>query len=340
MADQNKENEVEDKAAAGAADAVSEQAFDNFHKELSSDREASALNSLGNQIKNSSSDGNGAKNSNEHESYHEKISRTIKESGSLSDLLKSDKPREKEQMIADAIQKVGEITKPWDNNNHIGDILKHYGQRDGVKPLPTGDYLVREDGKETVFTPSGDRVTVNPDGTSAIKGNVKSVETNKRGETTVTFADGGKVSYDKEGITNVSRGNNSVSFPRLDNRRPDFWPDKNPGNWPDKWPNLKEDLKELQIRPSDGHSGDGGGGGKGGGGGGDRGQSGGGGGDAHGGSYGDHGSGGGGGGGKGGDRGSGGGGGGGKGGDRGGKGGGGGGKPIYLDIPEIRIKSK
>ncbi|MBX9689300.1 MAG: hypothetical protein K2X27_21500 [Candidatus Obscuribacterales bacterium] len=125
------------------------------------------------------------------------------ESGALSDLIKN---RIENSHPDDKIQ-----------NGH--DALKAlFGKADGVSKLSTGDFLVREDGRETLFTPKGDRVTVNPDGTHTIKGDVKSVKSDKLGQTTVTFGDGSTVMFDKEGILEVSRGKETVSFARLQNR--------------------------------------------------------------------------------------------------------------------------
>ena len=85
--------------------------------------------------------------------------------------------------------------------------------KDGVEQLPTGDHIVREDGKESLFTPGGDRITLNPDGSHTIKGDVKRVET-KDGVTTVTFKDGGEVAFDQDGFLSVQRGNQGVAFGR------------------------------------------------------------------------------------------------------------------------------
>ncbi len=87
--------------------------------------------------------------------------------------------------------------------------------KDGVSKLSTGDYLVKYEGKETLFTPNGDSVAVNPDGTYNIKGEVSRVSTDKRGVTTVEFADGARVSLDDRGIRSVDRNGVSVSFMRF-----------------------------------------------------------------------------------------------------------------------------
>ncbi len=151
----------------------------------------------------------------------------------------AEKAIDKNQLPSEAIGKLRDQIK---DGSGIGGILEKFAKKDGVKELPTGDYLVRQDGKETLFTPNGDRVSVNPDGTLDVKGDVKSVKQDKNGETTITFGDGSKVTVDKEGILNVSRGNESVSFPRFRQQER-----INPGH-----------LKPL---PTDGSRGGGGGGG-------------------------------------------------------------------------------
>lgn len=86
---------------------------------------------------------------------------------------------------------------------------------DGVQSLSTGDHIVREDGKETLFTPNGDRVTVNPDGTHSIKGEVSKVSSDRDGTVNVQFADGGKVSLDRKGILSVERDGQAIHFGRF-----------------------------------------------------------------------------------------------------------------------------
>ena len=97
----------------------------------------------------------------------------------------------------------------------IGTLGKKFWnhERDGVQNLSTGDSIVKEDGKQTLFTPGGDKITINPDGTSEIKGQVDKV-TNQKGITTVEFADGGKVSFDKLGFVSVERDNQAIHFGR------------------------------------------------------------------------------------------------------------------------------
>ncbi len=121
--------------------------------------------------------------------------------------------------IGQAMDKVP-VAEKSENFNKVKDILS---KPDGAQVLKTGDIMVREDGKETLYTPAGDKVTVNPDGSYAVKGDVKSVNTNKNGETTISFADGSRVSLDKEGLLGVERGNQAVSFPRLNFHINDPW---------------------------------------------------------------------------------------------------------------------
>ncbi|MBX9690053.1 MAG: hypothetical protein K2X27_25300 [Candidatus Obscuribacterales bacterium] len=62
------------------------------------------------------------------------------------------------------------------------------------------DKLTIANGTETLRTTSGDQVSVHKDGSYEIKGAVKSIKSNAAGETTVTFADGKEVKFDKNGI--------------------------------------------------------------------------------------------------------------------------------------------
>lgn len=94
----------------------------------------------------------------------------------------------------------------------LSDLLK---RKEGVEKLATGDYLVKEDDRQTLFTPNGDKITVNNDGTYSLKGNVRKVSSDEEGRTTVEFKDGGVVSFDKEGILSVDRGSVGVSFGRF-----------------------------------------------------------------------------------------------------------------------------
>jgi len=83
---------------------------------------------------------------------------------------------------------------------------------EGVHKLGTGDYFVDEGGKQTIFTPNGDHVTVNPDGSSSIKGDISKMSTDANGVTTVELRDGATVKFDKSGITEVDRDGRSVSI--------------------------------------------------------------------------------------------------------------------------------
>lgn len=117
------------------------------------------------------------------------------------------------KMPGDLADKLKDALDNLDKNQ----LDKHLEEevKDGVEELPTGDHIVREDGKETLFTPNGDRISLNPDGSNTIKGDVKKVETDKDGVTTVTFGDGAEVSFDEEGFRSVTRGDQGISFGRM-----------------------------------------------------------------------------------------------------------------------------
>lgn len=88
------------------------------------------------------------------------------------------------------------------------DIFKP--KKDGVEKLSSGDYIVREDGKQKLFTPGGDSISINPDGSNTIKGDVSKVSTDRFGETTVSFEDGSKVCFDKDGFNSIQRNGETV----------------------------------------------------------------------------------------------------------------------------------
>lgn len=130
-----------------------------------------------------------------------------------------------DKQIMDSIKnhmndKIGDKIDMKDLQNKIGDFFK---QKDGVEKVPTGDYIVREDGKQTLFTPNGDSIAINPDGSNTIKGDVNKVSTDKYGETTVEFKDGSKVSFDENGFTTIQRDNSAVHFGRHFPHPPVMW---------------------------------------------------------------------------------------------------------------------
>ncbi|MBX9689299.1 MAG: hypothetical protein K2X27_21495 [Candidatus Obscuribacterales bacterium] len=108
---------------------------------------------------------------------------------------------EEQEERAEEKWKAGDKVSPRDLQ-----LLEELLKPDGVKALSTGDFLLREDGRESVYTAKGERVTVHPDGRYEIKGNVKSLETNKLGISTVTFKDGRSVVFSERGILEVSKG--------------------------------------------------------------------------------------------------------------------------------------
>lgn len=229
MADQlvNGDDEIKNPAAT-AESSASEQAHDNLMKDVFPGKTISAAeldkdhsNKPGAGSAGSAADSGSISGKLEKHSQNSESGKTLP--NSIEDLIKQGKPG-----LGDDKGRFKENIKDSDAINKIKDSLADFLKPDGVKQLPTGDHLVREDGKETLFTPNGDKVTVNPDGTFKVKGDVKSVSTDKTGATTITFGDGAKVIIDKEGIRDVSRGNQSVSFPR--HHREQFKPWDGPSN--------------------------------------------------------------------------------------------------------------
>ncbi len=126
---------------------------------------------------------------------------------------------------------------------------------ESVKKLPTGDILQRSaDGTQKLFTPNGDSIVINPDGTHTIKGDLNKVTSNKDGSSTVEFADGSRVTFDEDGFRSVQRGNESVSFGRQIFKYPPLEGKPMPmPKFPGKFPGLPDDhgikpnLKELET---------------------------------------------------------------------------------------------
>lgn len=215
--------------------------MDKWQQELTADRDK-AMGSLLNQIipKADSGSPSSSGQGTETGTLQKILKNNERENGGSNDDKNAVKPNVKEPTDrgngnGNEVIKNGErLIKENGAINSIEKFLKP----DGVKELPTGDHLVREDGKETLFTPNGDKITVNPDGTFKVKGDVKSVETSKDGVTTIKLGDGSEVKIDKEGILSVQRGNQAVSFPRWNQKHGsgDSHPNPpkpSPKPWPD-----------------------------------------------------------------------------------------------------------
>ncbi|MBX9689298.1 MAG: hypothetical protein K2X27_21490 [Candidatus Obscuribacterales bacterium] len=228
MADQIfSEDDLVKEIAATATEGALAKAVEGFRNELSADSGSRSLSAQGDAAKKGEGGTAGGgvgfgsmarslmEEAGKNNAVHEKASVFEQIKDALKNADASDEPRY-ERAIRDL------LAKP-----------------DGVKKLSTGDTLVCADGRESVFTPGGDRVTVNPDGSHSIKGNLKSVEKGKNGETVVTFKDGASVAFDASGIQEIRRGRESVSF---------RWSDYFPG------PQLQKrsghnSLPQIEIRP-------------------------------------------------------------------------------------------
>jgi hypothetical protein len=219
MADQltQGDDEIKNSAATAESSSVSEQAHNNLMKDFlaesikkdsvkpsssgDSSAQSAAESKIVNSTKPSSSDNQSGSAASAGGGIAESLQQLIKDGKNPANSAGSE-------------SNIKEHLKDLAENGKLRDLLNDKIKPDGVKQLPTGDTLVRDEGKETLFTPKGDKVTVNPDGTFKVKGDVKSVSTDKTGATTITFGDGAKVTIDKEGIRDVSRGNQSISFMR------------------------------------------------------------------------------------------------------------------------------
>ncbi|HEY9869188.1 MAG TPA: hypothetical protein V6D08_08480 [Candidatus Obscuribacterales bacterium] len=93
---------------------------------------------------------------------------------------------------------------------------------DFVDDLPTGDTLVRVAGQEILLMPNGDRLIVYPSGAWDFRGDGRIQVTSKHGVTTITDENGGRVTFDKEGLLSIARNKEFVTFPRKTFEKPHF----------------------------------------------------------------------------------------------------------------------
>ncbi|MBX9686319.1 MAG: hypothetical protein K2X27_06425 [Candidatus Obscuribacterales bacterium] len=197
----NHVEDIERSDAKSNDDSVGQNAVESFQNEIFQEREKSFSNSVGkpSAVESAGTEANIDKS---------QSSGQIDKNG-----IKVPFPKPYEDKHGDLIKNPGDTVS--ERPVKASELLSRFEKKDGVSKLSTGDNLVREDGRESLYTPNGDRVTVNPDGTFKVKGDVKAIESNKNGETTITFGDGAKVTVDKEGIRSVSRANETVSFARM-----------------------------------------------------------------------------------------------------------------------------
>lgn len=85
---------------------------------------------------------------------------------------------------------------------------------DGVTMLDTGDFLVRDEGRQILFMTNGDKLTINKDGSYDLK-NLSGVRVSARdGVTTLKYDNGDVVQFDSEGPLSICRGNQGIFFGR------------------------------------------------------------------------------------------------------------------------------
>lgn len=117
------------------------------------------------------------------------------------------------------IPRVGDNQKP---NNPFGkgsegmlkdlDSELKFIHKDGVEKLSTGDYVVKKGDTHGFISKDGDSITVNPDGTYKIDGDVSKSTTDRNGNTTVEFKDGAVVKFNDGGIQSVTRDGHTVKI--------------------------------------------------------------------------------------------------------------------------------
>mgnify|MGYP003384688074 CR=1 FL=1 len=83
-----------------------------------------------------------------------------------------------------------------------------------LEDLPTGDVLIKDGKSQHLLMPNGDRLTVNADGSYALKSKDIVKVKSEGGITRLSYANGDSVEFDKHGIRSVQRGKESVAFAR------------------------------------------------------------------------------------------------------------------------------
>ena len=101
-------------------------------------------------------------------------------------------------------------------HDELNEIIKKLGNnaKDSVQMLGTGDFLVKDEGRQTLFMPNGDKLTIRPDGSYDLKATGAVRVSSRDGRTTLSYPSGDQVAFDEEGILSVSRGDQTVSFAR------------------------------------------------------------------------------------------------------------------------------
>lgn len=164
-----------------------------------------------------------------------------RQTGQSSDVIRNEIKSNKADIMegndraSDKISKLKELNKIEMVNRPL---------KDGVFDLSTGDSLVRVGGREVLFMPNGDRLTVNGDGSYALKAK-GAVEVKSSGDyTTITYPNGDSVSFSKNGVESVSRGRNIVAMVDHRPHKPEF-------NWdgPIKLEDLPHPKPDDRVKP-------------------------------------------------------------------------------------------
>lgn len=96
----------------------------------------------------------------------------------------------------------------------LQNILEGKKKSDVVQELATGDTLVKDGKTQHLFMPNGDRLSMNADGSYELKSKEGVKVKSEKGVTTITYANGDTVEFDREGLRGIHRGKQAVSFPR------------------------------------------------------------------------------------------------------------------------------
>lgn len=126
----------------------------------------------------------------------------------------------------EGVQRDGKFEKhgdPADKSERIKDGLIQEAHRrqfelvrrpyeDGASKLATGDTLVKDGDQEMLFMPNGDKLKVNKDGSYSLNAKGGVTVKSEDGSTTITYANGDSVTFSKNGIDSISRGNVTVDI--------------------------------------------------------------------------------------------------------------------------------
>jgi hypothetical protein len=82
----------------------------------------------------------------------------------------------------------------------------------GIQRFATGDYLYTHGDRQILFTPSGDRLTIEANGSYDLRSGNDVRVASKGGAILIEYPNGDCVRFDKKGLLSIQRGNDAVLF--------------------------------------------------------------------------------------------------------------------------------